>query len=117
MTAYRQEYLTLKVMIYRRQQKQKAVEYKGGCCQKCGYDKCPAALEFHHTDPTKKDFSIGQTLRSFEKIRREIEKTILLCANCHREIHDAEALEILADRQAHVEAMAPKRGRPKVIPS
>lgn len=55
----------------------------------CGYSKCIAALDFHHTDPSKKDFGIssGGYTRSFEKIKDELDKCILVCANCHRELH------------------------------
>lgn len=69
--------------------KKLCIEYKGGKCQQCGYDKCDAALEFHHMDPTQKDFGIasrGHT-RSFERIKIELDKCIMLCANCHREEH------------------------------
>ena len=69
--------------------KLKAVAYKGGECCKCGYKKCVAALDFHHTDGGKKEFGIstqGYT-RSWEKLRAELDKCILVCANCHREIH------------------------------
>ncbi len=55
----------------------------------CGYSKCPGALDFHHRDPKKKDFGLavkGLT-RSWEKIQKEIDKCVLVCANCHREIH------------------------------
>ena len=70
--------------------KQIAVEYKGGSCSKCGYSKCSAALEFHHTDPTEKDFGIaakGRTM-SEAKMKAELDKCVMLCANCHREEHD-----------------------------
>lgn len=71
-----------------REAKRRAVEYKGGCCQVCSYDRCINALEFHHLDPTKKDFSISQAKnKSFDKIKSELDKCILVCANCHREIH------------------------------
>ena len=72
--------------------KQKAVEYKGGKCSKCDYSKCIAALEFHHLEPEHKDFSISKdgSTRSWERVKAEIDKCILVCANCHREIHDAE---------------------------
>lgn len=75
---------------HRRQLKLKAVEYKGGKCTMCGYDKCISALEFHHLDPTKKDFSISKTgsTRSFEKMIPELDKCILVCSNCHREEHE-----------------------------
>jgi hypothetical protein len=66
-----------------------AIEYKGGSCEGCGYNKNPKALEFHHKDPSQKDFGISKVnRRSFENIKNELDKCILLCANCHREIHD-----------------------------
>lgn len=74
-----------------RQQKFKlqCIEYKGGCCEICGYNKCAAALEFHHKDPNEKEFLLSQrNLRTFnEEITNELDKCSLLCANCHREIH------------------------------
>ena len=73
----------------RRKLKQMAVQYKGGKCQRCGYDKNIAALDFHHRDPTQKDFGIarnGHTM-SWEKMKSELDKCDLVCANCHREIH------------------------------
>lgn len=67
----------------------KAIKYKGGKCEKCGYDKYNGALEFHHLNPSEKDFSIGQSgyTRSWEKVKKELDKCILICSNCHREIH------------------------------
>lgn len=57
-----------------------------------GYNKCIAALEFHHLDPNEKDFGIASSgaTRTFEKIKVELDKCIMVCANCHREIHDEE---------------------------
>ena len=40
---------------HRQEIKEKAIQYKGGCCEICGYNKCAAALEFHHLDPNEKD--------------------------------------------------------------
>ena len=76
----------------RRTLKVKAVRYKGGSCVKCGYNKCLSALDFHHINPEEKDFSLssdGRT-KSWEIMRIELDKCILVCANCHREIHDAQ---------------------------
>jgi 5-methylcytosine-specific restriction endonuclease McrA len=69
--------------------KLKAIEYKGRVCQYCGYFKCVDALEFHHAIPGEKDFSISGTgvTRSWDKVRAELDKCILLCSNCHREAH------------------------------
>ena len=72
---------------YRNEVKKKLVEYKGGKCQLCGYDKCIAALDFHHLDPEQKDFTISGGTKSFEHLKSEVDKCILVCANCHREIH------------------------------
>lgn len=70
--------------------KRKAVAYKGGKCSHCGYDKCIAALEFHHRDPDQKDFSFGGSRQTaaWAKIQAELDKCDLVCANCHREIHE-----------------------------
>jgi len=60
----------------------------GGCCAKCGYNKCPDVLEFHHLDESTKDFDWGKLrLRSKETILTELDKCTMLCANCHRETH------------------------------
>lgn len=74
----------------RRKIKLKCVEYKGGRCERCGYNKCISVLEFHHRDPDEKDFGIARSghTRSFEKIKPELDKCEILCANCHREEHD-----------------------------
>ena len=72
---------------WRKRTKIKLVNYKGGKCQCCGYDKCIEALEFHHVDPSKKDFQISGCHKSFENLKQEVDKCILVCANCHREIH------------------------------
>lgn len=78
--------------VQRRREKTKEllVEYKGGKCEICGYDKCISALEFHHIVSGEKEFGIGQKgyTRSFEKNKEEVDKCILVCANCHREIHE-----------------------------
>jgi len=67
-----------------------AIEYKGGKCSICGYGKCKDALEFHHLDSSKKDFGVSKSglTRSWLRIKKEIDKCILVCANCHRELHN-----------------------------
>lgn len=67
----------------------KAIEYKGGKCSLCGYSRCFDALEFHHLDPLKKDFAISQYghSRSWERVKSELDKCVMVCANCHRELH------------------------------
>ena len=55
-------------------------------CSICGYNKCAAVLEFHHNGD--KDFLPNSSSgRSIENLKKEIEKCIVLCANCHRELH------------------------------
>lgn len=80
--------------------KRRAIEYKGGCCELCGYSRCVEALEFHHEDPSEKEFGLGQRglTRSWEKIKAELDKCQLLCANCHREVHAAIEFEGMAER-------------------
>jgi hypothetical protein len=67
-----------------------------GKCSICGYNKCQEAIEFHHTDPTKKEMNISQlTYKAFTadniyELLGEVDKCVVLCANCHREIHNKE---------------------------
>lgn len=77
------------VLERQRKYKKDCISYKGGECEKCGYKKCEGALEFHHLDPSKKDFTIAKAkLKKFDdKIKKELDKCIMVCANCHREIH------------------------------
>lgn len=72
---------------YRRSIKNMLVQYKGGKCQICGYNRCISALDFHHLNPEEKDFHISGGTKSFEKLKTEVDKCILVCSNCHREIH------------------------------
>ena len=73
----------------RKDLKQKSVDYLGGKCQHCNYSKCIGALDFHHLDPKEKDFGLSNgVVMGWEKIKTELDKCILLCANCHREEHD-----------------------------
>ena len=76
--------------VIERQQKLKrlAVDYKGGHCVRCGYDRYIGSLEFHHLDPSKKEFTLSHIRHTtFEKIKPELDKCLLLCSNCHREEH------------------------------
>ena len=65
----------------------KIKEARGGRCIKCGYNKCIAALEFHHIDPSKKDFTISNDHFKLQEAVKESKKCIIICANCHREFH------------------------------
>jgi len=78
-----------KIMVERvKRLKQKAIEYKGGKCIICGYNKCNRSLDFHHICPSKKDFHIADGSRDFNKIKEELDKCILICKNCHGELHE-----------------------------
>ena len=84
---------------WRKRLKQKLVETKGGKCQICGYNKCLEALDFHHLENYSKEFNISSNIRSIDKCLEEIKKCILVCSNCHREIHSgiitAEQWEVI----------------------
>jgi hypothetical protein len=83
------------VIRHRQDVKLKLVEEFGGKCNVCGYSRCVRNLSFHHRDPEQKDFGIaanGQTT-SYEKLLVEARKCVLLCANCHGEVH-AEMITI-----------------------
>lgn len=73
---------------WKMKEKQKAVSYLGGKCSICGYDKCLTALEFHHINPSEKEMYNSHW--KFERNIPELNKCILVCANCHREIHAKE---------------------------
>jgi hypothetical protein len=76
------------VVYWRNRTKLKLIEYKGGKCQRCGYNKpIPSVYDFHHRNPEEKEFSITAKTISFEKLKAEADKCDLLCANCHREVH------------------------------
>ena len=69
--------------------------YKRGLkCEKCGFNH-PAALDFHHSNPEEKEFNIStlKHIGSKEKLIKEIEKCVVLCANCHR-IHHYDELNL-----------------------
>lgn len=74
----------------RKNLKKDLVDYKGGRCEKCGYSKCVAAMDFHHKDPKQKDFALSSNghTKSWEKLKKEADKCLLVCSNCHREIHE-----------------------------
>ncbi len=78
------------VKRWRKNTKSRIIKAMGGKCQSCGYDKCDEALELHHIDPNEKEIGIGRIRAnpsSWSKIVTELRKCILLCSNCHREVH------------------------------
>lgn len=79
-----------RVKAWRNTTKIKMVEAMGGKCQCCGYNRCVKALAFHHIDPLQKDIGFGNIRanpKSWTKIVEELKKCILVCHNCHSEIH------------------------------
>jgi DNA-binding transcriptional ArsR family regulator len=69
------------------------IEEAGGACQRCGYDRVPAALQFHHMDPSQKAFELSQrgAAIALDAARAEVAKCVLLCANCHAEVEAGAA--------------------------
>lgn len=69
--------------------KTKAIEHLGGKCYICGYNKCHQAFDFHHKDPSEKEFELCDfwLRKSWDELIKELNKCILLCSNCHREFH------------------------------
>jgi hypothetical protein len=65
--------------------KEMALSYKGGCCVKCGYNRCPAALHFHFADTSDRKFYISAATR-WENIEGLLDRCTLLCANCRSEV-------------------------------
>jgi transposase-like protein len=77
----------------RRRIKRQLVLEAGGRCELCGYDRCLAALQFHHLDRATKRFALSQqgVSRSMAEAREEAAKCVLLCANCHAEVESGAA--------------------------
>jgi len=77
--------------LRRQKMKKELVSLMGGECGMCGYNKCISALEFHHKDDGK-DGNLNSIIKNSSKGKalKEIKKCLLLCANCHREIHNAK---------------------------
>lgn len=75
--------------------KRKLIEQKGGKCEHCGYCENVSVLEFHHLYPDKKRFHLDLrncSNRSWDSLQTESELCQLLCANCHRSLHNPDTL-------------------------
>jgi hypothetical protein len=78
----------------RRRRKERLVAEFGGACQQCGYDRCLAALDFHHRDRTAKEFGISKhSYRRWGAVVAEAGKCDLLCKNCHAEAEEELAVK------------------------
>ena len=105
-TGYCKFCISRKTTERQRKLKKFMVKYKGGKCQNpnCstpgGYNRSINSLDFHHTDQTKKEFNLSQVRlhKMNDKIKNELDKCTLLCANCHREIHE----ELVKERQKSI---------------
>lgn len=73
------------------QKKLELIDLFGGKCERCGYDKNISAFDFHHKDPDEKSFEVKVQFLKYKtenEILEEALKCMLLCSNCHREIHN-----------------------------
>jgi hypothetical protein len=94
-TVYQQEYrkangeeIVHRSRMKRVSRKLQAIDRFGSKCSTCGLSYHPSCYDFHHLDPSKKEFTIGENLLvSQENFTAELDKCIMLCANCHREAH------------------------------
>ncbi len=83
--------VTEKATNKKRQRIKDAIELLGGCCNKCKGVFDPICYDFHHVNPSEKEFTISENmLVGLERFQKEISKCILLCANCHRLEHKVE---------------------------
>jgi len=81
---------TCSTNIRRYRAKKKAVEYKGCKCERCTWEGDLSGYDFHHTDPSKKDFEINARViasMKWSSVKKELDKCIMLCAICHRIEH------------------------------
>lgn len=82
-----------KLLVFERVKKRKAanklkaIEYKGGKCQKCDQIYAPQAMDFHHPNDDKSHNPGRLMSGAWETLIKELDKCVLLCANCHREEH------------------------------
>lgn len=85
-----------RVKDWRENTKQRIVDAFGGKCCICSYNRCLAGFDLHHLNPSKKEFGFGAIRanpKSWENtIVPELRKCVLLCSNCHREVHHGDAV-------------------------
>jgi hypothetical protein len=77
-----------KTIAWRQRAKIRLIAAFGGGCGICGYNRYPGSLVFHHINPEEKDFAFGR-FRSlgWNRIVLEVRKCVMLCSNCHGEVH------------------------------
>ncbi len=79
---------------YKKNYYEHILKIKGSCCCDCGhkfdYDTDRGLYHFHHIDPTTKQYNISHMVRSglsVDRIKKELEKCVLLCKPCHIKRH------------------------------
>lgn len=89
------DYIRVKQKEDKRKRKDEAIAYLGSVCNHCQGKFHPAIYEFHHLDPSTKDRDPSKMLQlRWERLKEELDKCILLCANCHRLTHHEDSYEI-----------------------
>ncbi len=106
LTDKRRKYLKFRVAEVRRKIKRRAVEYMGGKCVFCDYNKCVDSLHFHHVNPKEKEFQISGKSINFERIKKELKKCILVCANCHAELHAEDKKNNILEQQDYLKSIS-----------
>lgn len=109
------------VKLWRKNTKKRMIQSMGSCCQICSYNKCDNALEFHHLNPKEKEMGLGAirgNIVGWNKIIIELKKCILLCANCHREVHEGvsfipESFCVFDESFADYKELKPKKQKIK----
>ena len=84
-----------RVKAWRKRTKDRIIESMGGQCVICGYNRCPSALALHHLDPKQKDIGFGlirANPKNWKIIVLELKKCVLICHNCHSEVHSGIAV-------------------------
>jgi hypothetical protein len=84
-----------RVKKWRKTCKDRIITAMGGKCCICGYDRCSQSLALHHLDPAQKDFGFGQVManpKNWDALAQELRKCVLICHNCHNEVHAGMAV-------------------------
>jgi len=77
--------------IRRYRAKAAAIKYLGGKCKNCGWSGNQAAIQFHHKNSKEEEFTIGNVSnKSWDSIINEMQKCVLLCANCYAIHHSSK---------------------------
>lgn len=89
-----------RVKTWRYRTKSRLIKAFGGKCGICGYDKCDDVFEFHHINSKEKEFGLGSARGntiSWERMVNEVRKCVMLCSNCHKEVHSSRSNTIIPE--------------------